>query len=147
MELNEIKIFIQGLVNYFQQFENSEPTILIPYPQFGDYDFLDYSAIIGVSGSDKGCVYVTAKKEMVNELLTAMHITDHSEALRLDVIGELANNIAGNAGEFFGNNFRISVPMVITGKDHNIHLPLTIPVITIPFEWKTFKCFLVVGMP
>jgi chemotaxis protein CheX len=147
MELNEIKIFIQGVLNYFNQFDGEQPVVGIPFPTFSDFIFLDYSGVIGVSGNKKGCIYVTASLGMVNELLKAMSIGDVNESLRLDVIGELANNISGNAEHFFGQNFRISVPMVVTGQGHNIHLPKAIPVITIPFEWKSHKSFLVVGMP
>ncbi|EMJ96038.1 chemotaxis phosphatase CheX [Leptospira alstonii serovar Pingchang str. 80-412] len=76
-----------------------------------------------------------------------MGLGEADESLRLDAIGELANNISGNAEQFFGQNFRISVPMVITGQGHNIHLPLKMPVFTIPFEWKSHKSYLVVGTP
>jgi chemotaxis protein CheX len=145
MKQEELKIFIQGVMNYFKQFDNAEPTVGVPYPQHDDFVFLDYTGAIGISGARKGCIYVTASLAMLNELIKSMNLGEAAEELRLDAIGEVANNISGNAENFFGQDFQISVPMVITGPEHNLHLPLKIPVFTIPFEWKSHKSYLVVG--
>jgi chemotaxis protein CheX len=145
MKQEELKVFIQGVMNYFKQFDNAEPVVGVPYPQHNDFVFLDYTGAIGISGARKGCIYVTASLEMLNDLIKAMNLGDAGEELRLDAIGEVANNISGNAENFFGQNFQISVPMVITGPDHNVHLPIKMPVFTIPFEWKSHKTYLVVG--
>ncbi|WP_017810260.1 chemotaxis protein CheX [Leptospira alstonii] len=147
MKQEELKIFIKGMMNYFSQFNGDEPVVGVPYPQNDNFVFLDYSGVIGISGARKGCIYVTATLRMLNDLIIAMGLGEADESLRLDAIGELANNISGNAEQFFGQNFRISVPMVITGQGHNIHLPLKMPVFTIPFEWKSHKSYLVVGTP
>ncbi|MDH4198978.1 MAG: chemotaxis protein CheX [Spirochaetia bacterium] len=145
MKQEELKIFIQGVMHYFSQFDGAEPTVGVPFPQHDNFVFLDYTGVIGISGDRKGCIYVTASLGMLDDLIKDMHLGTASETLRLDAIGEVANNISGNAEHFFGHNFLISVPMVITGPNHNIHLPLKIPVFTIPFEWKSHKSYLVVG--
>lgn len=145
MKEEELKIFVQSVMNYFKQFNEPEPVVGVPFPQQNDFVFLDYSGVIGISGAKKGCIYVTASLGMIEDLIKAMKINESDESLRLDAIGEVANNISGNAEHFFGHNFMISVPMVVTGKNHNIHLPLKIPVFTIPFKWKTHKSYLVVG--
>ncbi len=147
MKQEELKVFVKGVMNYFEQFDGGAPAVGVPYPQHADYVFLDYSGAIGISGERKGCIYVTASVAMLNDLIKAMALGEATEVLRLDAIGEFANNIAGNAEHFFGENFRISVPMVITGQGHNIHLPLQIPVFTVPFEWKAHVCYLVIGSP
>lgn len=147
MKEEELNIFIKGAMNYFKQFDGAEPVVGVPYPQHDDFVFLDYSGVIGISGLRKGCIYATATSAMLDDLIRSMGLGEADESLRLDAIGELANNIAGNAEQFFGQEFRISVPMVVTGQGHNIHLPLKIPVFTIPFEWKSHKSYLVVGTP
>jgi chemotaxis protein CheX len=147
MKEEELITFIKGVMNYFTQFEGSEPSVGIPFPQQNDFVFLDYSGIIRISGEKKGCIYVTTSIAMLDELIKDMGLGEADETLRLDAIGELANNIAGNAEQFFGRNFRISVPQVITGPINTINLPLNIPVFTIPFEWKYWKSYLVVGTP
>lgn len=147
MKEEELKIFIKGVMNYFTQFEGAQPAVGIPYPEQNNFTFLDYSGIIGISGEKKGCIYVTASSAMLDELIKEMGLGEADETMRLDAIGELANNIAGNAESFFGRNFRISVPKVIKGQADTINLPLHVPVFTIPFEWKSRKSYLVVGTP
>jgi chemotaxis protein CheX len=147
MKEDELTVFIQGVMAYFTQFEKDAAVVGIPYPQQDNFTFLDYSGVIGISGARKGCIYVTATRAMLNELIKTLGLGVADETLRRDAIGEIANTISANAEKFFGENFRISVPMVITGEDHNIHLPLRMPVFTIPFEWKSHKSYLVVGTP
>ncbi len=147
MKEDELRIFIKGVMNYFTQFEGAKPTVGIPYPEQNNFVFLDYSGIIGIAGEKKGCIYVTTSAAMLDELIKEMGLGEADEAMRLDAIGELANNIAGNAESFFGRNFRISTPKVITGKEDNMNLPLNSPAFTIPFEWKSQKSYLVVGTP
>ena len=147
MKEDELRIFIKGVMNYFTQFEGAKHAVGIPYPEQNNFIFLDYSGIIGVVGERKGCIYVTTSAAMLDELIKEMGLGEANDELRLDVIGEFANNIAGNAESFFGRNFRISTPKVITGSVDNINLPLNLPVFTIPFEWKSQKSYLVVGTP
>jgi chemotaxis protein CheX len=82
--------------------------------------------------------------EELAKVIPGMESTD--EPVILDLIEELANTISGNAQKAFGENFVISVPMVITGNDTNIRLPLEVPAFVIPFDWKGQKAFLVVGL-
>lgn len=147
MKEDELRIFIRGVMNYFTQFDVPEPTVGIPYPEQDNFVFLDYSGIIGISGEKKGCIYVTSSSAMLDELIKEMGLGEADEAMRLDAIGEFANTIAGNAESFFGRNFRISVPKVITGYVDNMNLPFNSPVFTIPFEWRSQKSYLVVGTP
>ncbi|HRG48481.1 MAG TPA: chemotaxis protein CheX [Leptospiraceae bacterium] len=147
MKEEELRIFIKGVMNYFTQFDGQQPAVGIPYPEQDNFIFLDYSGIIRISGEKKGCIYVTTSSAMLDELIKEMGLGEANESMRLDAIGEFANNIAGNAEIFFGRNFRISVPEVITTKEDNMNLPLNIPVFTIPFEWKSQKSYLVVGTP
>ena len=46
-----------------------------------------------------------------------------SEELLVDLVGEVANTISGNARYVFGKDFMISVPVVIEGAPSSIHLP------------------------
>ena len=147
MRQSDMIVFIQGVMAYFKQFESSPPEVGVPYPQHADFVFLDYTGAIGISGERKGCIYVTASRSMMDDLIASLGLGGGDEVLRLDAIGELANTVSGNAEHFFGPGFRISVPMVITGMGHNIHLPLAVPVFTVPFDWKGHKSYLVVGMP
>ncbi|MES0491825.1 MAG: chemotaxis protein CheX [Leptospirales bacterium] len=145
MKEADLSVYSGGVDNYFKQFPDSKVVMKDHYPMEDKFVFLDYSAIIGISGSRKGGLYVTVPTAMIDDLITAMGVGPADDALRKDMIGEVANNIAGNAGEVFGGDFKISVPIVVTGEKHNIELPVAIPAMTIPVEWKGHTSFLVVG--
>ena len=62
---------------------------------------LDYTGIITLSGDYKD-VYFTAPRFMLVDLLTNMSETNVSEINLLDIVGEIANTISGNARKHFG---------------------------------------------
>lgn len=146
MNEEELKVFVNNTMNYFDQFDGAKPTVGLPYPQDKDFRLLDYTGAIGISGGRKGCIYVTASTEMLTELVSSLGLDVSDQSFRLDAVAELANNISGNAQSAFGSDFMISVPMVITGRDHQVHLPLRLPVYMVPFTWKNHKSFLAIGI-
>lgn len=141
----DLKNYSNGLTNFFSQFQDSKLTIGDPKEMSDNFVFLDYSAIIGISGAIKGGAYITASTAMVDDLLVAMGMSAGDDPMRRDMIGEAANNITGNAGEAYEENFKISVPIIVTGDDHNIQLPVKIPAYSFPCEWKGHKLFYIVG--
>lgn len=147
MQENELKIFINSTMGYFENFSPEKPEIGVPYPKKSDALLLEYTGAIGISGARKGCIYITATTDFLSELIQLMPGAPKAdEAARLDMIGELANTVSGNAQNAFGAEFVISVPMVVTGTAANIHLPLELPTFVIPFTWKGHRSFLVVGL-
>jgi len=141
----DLKIYSDGVVNYFKQFAESKVVLNAPALKSDNFTFFDYSAIIGISGAVKGGIYITVSTAMLDDLIVAMGMGAPDDSLRRDMIGEVANNISGNAGDKFSGEFKISVPIVVTGKDHNIQLPVKIPAYAVPFEWKGHKSQFVVG--
>jgi chemotaxis protein CheX len=145
MEKKDLKIFSDGISNYFNQFADKEVEISEPSPINDKFTFYDFSAVIGITGIVKGGIYVTAPTAMIDDVIQAMGMGTPDDNLRRDMIGEVANNISGNAGEKIGADFKISVPMIVTGKDHNIQLPLKTPAFSVTCVWKGHKFQLVVG--
>jgi chemotaxis protein CheX len=148
MNEQELKIFMDGTMGFFTNFSPESPEIGIPYPLKKDESVvLEYTGAIGISGARKGCIYVTANRALLEELSKVIPgMESQDEPFILDMIGELANTISGNAQKAFGENFVISVPMVITGKDTNIRLPLEVPAFVLPFSWHNQKGIVVVGL-
>lgn len=55
-----------------------------------------------------------------------------------DLVGELANMVAGGAKNEFSNlgiTYQLSIPMVVTGPNHTIKHKFENPIIAIPFGW------------
>ena len=145
MDESELRVFIHGATRYFQQITRVPAEIGAAYlanPR--DAPAYDMTGIIGVSGARKGCVYLTAPKAMLNSVLLAMGENDLSHHMHMDLAGEIANTIAGNAREHFGTQFMISVPIVVAGTLDTVKLPEQIRSFVIPLTWHRQNAAVVV---
>ncbi|PAW75997.1 MAG: hypothetical protein B9S32_16935 [Verrucomicrobia bacterium Tous-C9LFEB] len=145
MDETHLKIFIKGTTNYFGQIAREAAEIGTPYlKEDNDNVILDYSAVIGISGSYRGCVYYTAPKEMIRKLIIHMGEHNADDALCADFVGEIANTIAGNAQEELGAGFMISVPIVLAGNPGSVRFPKDAPTFVIPIIWQGNKSYLLI---
>jgi chemotaxis protein CheX len=145
MSEKTLEIFIDGAMRYFQHTSDKDVRVGTPYlVSNNEPAAFDYTGIIGVSGPIKGCVYFTAPKILLKHLLLSMGEKDTSEENVIDVVGEVANTISGNARNTFGSEFMISVPVVIDGAPSNIHLPKHLRSYVIPVYWKAYSAAIVV---
>ena len=145
MKETDLHFFIDSTVNYFKELTNEEANTGIPYVKDDEPLVLEYTGIIGISGKRKGSIYITANQNMLGELAKAILGVEEvdTDSIR-DLVGEIANTIAGNVRQAYGSDFLISVPVVIDGQTRDIKIPEEILSFVIPISWKTYKSFLVV---
>ncbi len=112
----------------------------------------DISAIIGFAGEvvqgsialsfpEKMALFIY--RQMIGEVVT--RINKDIE----DIVGELANIVAGGAKTELENAKLIihnSIPSVIVGKNHIIAHKGSIPFVLIPFQWENFGFVMEVSM-
>lgn len=148
MEAKDLDVFVQGVLEYFRSVLQVEPDIGTPYlqnTQSGNV-ILDYTGIIGISGSYRGAIYITCEKEILVDLVHHfLGVENPDEQAIRDMAGEVANTIAGNVSKAFGNSFQISVPIIMNGTPNYLALPLEIPAYVIPLKIKDKNAALVVG--
>ncbi len=148
MKDDDINIFIKGTEEYFKLYANLDVEIDVPYVKGDETLLLAHSGIIGISGSRKGCVYFTATNDLLKELVSTLvgSGTPSDEQIK-DVVGEIANTIAGNARNHYGDDFQISVPVRLSGGDTSgVDLSIKEPCFVFPVKYKSHKAFLVVGL-
>lgn len=104
----------------------------------------DLTGIIGISGENKGCIYITAQEGLIRQVLEEMGETDIDTGLLTDMCGEIANTLAGNVMSACGADFELTVPVVIRGKPDNIYLPRNASACVISARWKNLIANLVV---
>ncbi len=145
MTEDDLKIFVSGTSRYFERVSKQSAQISTPFLKGpGDNVMYDFAAVIGVTGSQRGCVYYTAPRDMVCELVTNLGEEDDADdALLADYIGEIANTISGNAREGLGSGFMISVP-VILAQFHDVSFPQETPAFVIPILWKKHRSALII---
>lgn len=139
------QVFIDSVANYFNQLKEDNIVVATPYLNENHTPILsDYTGVIGITGNNKGLVYFTAPTPLLKKMLTAMREADESEENMVDLVGEVANTIAGNARTQFGPEFNISVPFVFKGQPDNVILPKDHHSFVIPLEWKSTEAAIVI---
>ncbi len=137
MREEDIQVFVDIVKKFFDTLGMEEVEIDTPYLADSETPKIaEYTGIIGVSGVHQGIVYMTSSRELLVETLIAMGETDHSEDNIIDLIGEIANTISGNARQEFGSDFHISVPVVFKGGDSkSLTLPKGERLLVIPINF------------
>jgi chemotaxis protein CheX len=135
-----IQPFIDVCVNVFKEFIGCDLTVERPY--FTEKEAVrewDISAVIGLTGEARGAVVISMKSALAQRLTGILTGTEHKELDPevVDAIGEIVNIIAGNAKRGLEEAFRlvISLPSIITGKEHIVQWPNNqARIICIPFK-------------
>ena len=143
----ELRVFVAIVKHYFEQQTGIAAEIYTPYlAEPNALPVFDYTGVIGISGVRQGCVYFTAPAELLRQILSRSGETDLSSRNLADLAGEIGNTISGNARRQFGNEFLISLPLVVQGRDQVISLPKGVKAYIIPFCWQDQDASLVVSV-
>jgi len=136
MKEHGLQVFLNIISNYFNQFGKEQVVVDTPYLlEKNQPRGFDYNSIITISGAQTGVVHFSATRELLYSILTSMGETDDSEAMYLDLTGEVANTIAGNARREFGAEFDISVPSVSKTSSNDSALLNNERSFIIPITW------------
>jgi chemotaxis protein CheX len=142
-----LKTFVNGAMHYFEHLSQESAEIQVPYLIEHDEPVIyDYTGIIGVSGAYRGYVYFTAPEPMMHFLLQTQEEPEHTEENCLDVVGEIANILAGNARQDLGAEFLISVPLRIAGQPDRMLLTEKSRSFAIPIRYSIYLAALVVSL-
>lgn len=97
----------------------------------------ELSAVIGITGKAAGTIVLSLARETSLEVLHRMVGIETTEidADVCDAVGELTNMIAGAAkAKMERFELSISIPNIVSGKDHVVHYPSDVKPICILFE-------------
>jgi chemotaxis protein CheX len=140
VDVRLINPFIQSTMSVFALMLNCKLTRGEPRLKQKLQPEFEVSGIIGLSGKAKGTVVVSLERETALRATEAM-LTERPEGINeevVDAVGELANMIAGRAKATLEEfEMKISLPLVVAGKNKLIGFPSNTQPICIPFscEW------------
>ncbi|MEQ9363638.1 MAG: chemotaxis protein CheX [Leptospirales bacterium] len=139
--------FIQSTVAFYEKATGESPKIEKIDSVDNEPQLQQYTGITGIGGAYRGAIYVSCEREMLVDLFAAMYPgVPIEEALILDQVGELANNLAGMAQESFTDAFEISCPIVVqNGQGADLFI-LRKPVHTFRLAWRAHTAFLGLGI-
>jgi chemotaxis protein CheX len=137
MKVEYINPFVSSVQSVFKTMLGLELARGGLYVKDGLQPSHEVSGIIGLSGKAKGTVVLGMKTSLalhVTYLLTGEEYTQIDSHVT-DAIGELTNIIVGNAKcQLEALQMSISLPSVISGKNHVIAYPTDSSPIGLPFE-------------
>ena len=145
MNESDIRLIVESTSHYFREITNEKIYTGIPFLTDENPEVLEYTAIINISGEKSGSIYITAMETMIDEFYTLLFGNrPHSPEEIKDMVGEIANTISGNLRQTYGNEFQISVPMIVDRKSKVTKLITKQPSFIVPFTWRIYKGFVVV---
>ena len=153
IERAQIDVFIDSLKRYFRhldgvasgpanKLEIGAPYLLRDAQTMG----LGYTGMINVSGTQSGTVFVSAGSTLLKRILLSYGEHNLSSEHKRDLIGEVANTLAGNARRHLGAEFHISTPRVLEGPIDPKRFDLNDRCFTLPFRWRSNKAELIVSI-
>ena len=143
-----VQVFINSLEHYFLHLTNLPVKTDAPYvkPE-EELTLKECTGVIGVSGIKKGYIYISSSLDLFEDLIKRyVGLKSPSESDKLDMAGELANVVAGNVKETYGEDFMISVPMVFKGKPGSLRFPKEVPIYVIPVKWNEHEAYMVIAL-
>ncbi len=146
MNEGEFKVFVDAVTHFFSHQTGDAALVRASYLADPASLNFDYTGLITLSGRFRGCVYFTAPGRMLRELLRALQEPDLEEHNLLDVVGEVANTIAGNVRRHFGAALEISVPVKIRGVSSEIKSAVRARPFAILLSWRRHEAALVVDL-
>jgi chemotaxis protein CheX len=142
----EFKVFIDAVTHYFAHLTGESAAIRSSFLADASALSFEYTGLISLSGRFRGSVYFTAPGRMLRALLRAMHEPDTHDENLLDVVGEVANTIAGNVRRHFGSALEISVPLQIRGASEEIKSAVRERPFAIVFHWRRHEAAVVIDL-
>ncbi len=153
IEQAHINIFIDALARYFEHLDaqiggkENKLEVGAPYLLKSDHALgQDYTGVISISGSRWGTVFVTTGGALLKRILLSYGESELGDPYKRDLIGEIANTLAGNARRQLGAEFHISTPTVMQGKLDSSRFKLSSRCFVLPFRWRSNKAELVVSI-
>lgn len=147
MSENELAVFTDAVKHYFLQTTKEPAQIRAAYlAESENFSHSQYTGLITLSGTFRGCVHFSAPHIMLLQLLLIMGEPDRSENQLLDVVGEIANTIAGNVRRHFGSALEISAPVTLKGATDSIRAAVRTRPFVISLHWRNQDAMVVVDI-
>ncbi len=139
MNVQYINPFLSATISLFEQSFRVTPQVGEIYLDDKAHSHRwDISAVMVLTGSAIGIVAIRLTKLLADKLLEKSGVNWKDEAERGELVngmvGELVNIIASQASsQLTDENIKVSVPIVVQGKNHTIAWPDKNPILAVPF--------------
>ncbi|MHB1034928.1 MAG: chemotaxis protein CheX [Pirellulales bacterium] len=149
MRAEYINPFITSLANVFRTMLDCDVQRGKPRLKDNTIPMHEVSGVIGLSGNAVGLVVLSLSESVALGAASVLLMSEATEinADVVDAVGELANMVTGQAkAELEEYALSVSLPSVITGRDHQVRFPSNVTPICVPFETPWGPLTLEVGL-
>jgi chemotaxis protein CheX len=132
----DLAVFVKLVTRCFSTISGTTPVFGASTIELGQLKLFKYSGFITVQGPLNGWICLSIPTEVADGLLEMLSEPCRDEEYRLDIAGEVAQTVAANARERFGEHLLIR-PALVTG-DGSIERTLVQPpmILRLPFVWR-----------
>lgn len=147
MRETDLHVFLDSVVRYYSQTTDTHADVKAPYlAESIEPQLSEYTGCIRITGGYTGNVLFTVPQTMLVALLARYGHRTADNSYLLDLVGEIANTIAGNAREYFGSGFQLSPPRVARGSRIGMSNSAGLKAYCIPIEWLQYKAKLIIAV-
>jgi hypothetical protein len=142
----DLAVFVKLVTHCFATVSGTPPVFGASTIELGPLTLFKYSGFISVQGPLNGWICLSLPVGVADGLLEMLSEPSRDEIYRLDIAGEVAQTVAANARERFGEHLLIR-PALVTG-NCSIEETLVQPPMTLrlPFTWRNHSAQLLVGL-
>lgn len=146
---HDIEIFTTAISDYFAVTAGEKAIVRSAYLlENGAAPVLwnDFHGVIGISGAYCGTICFSAPRKLLTHVLMLLGDRNYSDDSHLDLVGEMANTLSGQARRHFGEGLQISPPMAFLGRAGVIPPSSCNQPYAIPFQWRGYEAGLVINL-
>lgn len=143
-----IDVFSEAIRQYFVANTGETAAISSAYPleRGGPIIWNEFNGMIEISGDYTGSICFSAPRVLLSHILLKMGESEFTEERHGDIVGDIANTIAGHAMNHFGEGIMTSPPRLL---DYSITtftpLARSLPY-AIPLLWHGYRANLVIHL-
>ena len=152
LKVEDVKVFSDAALGFFAQTTGHKASVRTAYllDGAGPTVWNDFQGRIELAGRYRGSVTFSAPRGLLTHVLLSIGESDYTDASHRDIVGEIANQMSGQARRHFGEAMDISPPRVIdrdqARHEANQHQAQGMAPFVIPVQWDRYEAHLVVQM-
>ncbi|MDQ1259619.1 MAG: chemotaxis protein CheX [Pseudomonadota bacterium] len=148
LRAEDVKIFTDAALGFFAQTTGHRANVRTAYLLDPDAPAVwsDFHGRIDLGGRYRGNVTFAAPRALLTHVLLSIGESDYTDASHRDIVGEIANQMSGQARRHFGEAMDISPPRVITQAQASAGDTARTQPFVIPMLWDRYEAHLVVQM-
>jgi chemotaxis protein CheX len=148
LQAEDIRVFSDAAAAFFQATTGAQAQVRTAYLLQGQPGSVrdDFTGVIELGGRFQGQVCFSAPRGMLTHILLLLGEQDYSDASHRDIVGEIANQMTGQARRHYGEGLDIRPPRVLMREQASRSVSAGAPPFVIPLSWDRYEAQLLVAM-